>query len=164
MTTDSKADKGAAINRRDWLKGGLKAGGALGVSLALPGVATASDPDPLITEIQDWNRYLGDGVDARPYGSPSQFESDVVRRDVSWLTADSKSSINFTPLHELDGIITPSGVCFERHHGGIAEIDKAAEIYFGFRAKTMSIFWSVPPTPAWSGVEHSSMVASLRTV
>ena len=125
MTTDSKADKGASLNRRDWLKGGLKAGGALGVSLALPGVATASDADPLITEIQDWNRYLGDGVDARPYGSPSQFESDVVRRDVSWLTADSKSSINFTPLHELDGIITPSGVCFERHHGGIAEIDPA---------------------------------------
>jgi sulfane dehydrogenase subunit SoxC len=25
--------------------------------------------DPLITEIQDWNRYLGDGVDAAPYGS-----------------------------------------------------------------------------------------------
>ncbi len=125
MTMDSKADKGASLNRRDWLKGGLKAGGALGVSLALPSIATAADPDPLITEIQDWNRYLGDGVDARPYGSPSQFESDVVRRDVSWLTADSKSSVNFTPLHELDGIITPSGLCFERHHGGIAEINPA---------------------------------------
>ena len=77
----------------------------------------------MITEIQDWNRYLGEGVDARPYGTPSQYEADVVRRDVSWLTADAKSSVNFTPLHELDGIITPNGLCFERHHAGIAEIN-----------------------------------------
>ena len=35
----------------------------------------------------------------------------------------AKSSVSFTPLHELDGIITPNGLCFERHHGGIAEID-----------------------------------------
>jgi hypothetical protein len=26
-------------------------------------------------------------------------------------------------LHALEGIITPSGLCFERHHSGIAEID-----------------------------------------
>ena len=44
---------------------------------------------------------------------------------MSWLTASPESSVNFTPLHELDGIITPSGLCFERHHGGIAEIDPA---------------------------------------
>ncbi len=33
--------------------------------------------------------------------------------------------MNFTPLHDLDGIITPSGLCFERHHGGVAEINPA---------------------------------------
>ena len=33
--------------------------------------------------------------------------------------------MNFTPLHRLDGIITPSGLCFERHHGGVAEINPA---------------------------------------
>ena len=46
-----------------------------------------------------------------------------MRRDVSWLTASPESSVNFTPLHELDGIITPNGLCFERHHSGIAELD-----------------------------------------
>ncbi len=90
---------------------------------ALP--ARAQTPDPLITDVQDWNRYLGDGVDQRPYGAPSRFEKHIVRRDVSWLTASPQSSVNFTPLHELDGIITPSGLCFERHHGGIADIDPA---------------------------------------
>ena len=49
----------------------------------------------------------------------------VVRRDVEWLTVSRESSVNFTPIHELDGIITPSGVAFERHHGGVAEIDPA---------------------------------------
>ena len=61
---------------------------------------------------------LAKGVDARPYGTPSAYEADVVRRNVEWLTADPVSSINFTPLHKLEGIITPNGVCFERHHGG----------------------------------------------
>jgi sulfane dehydrogenase subunit SoxC len=119
------ADKGAARgigpSRRQLLTGGLATGA--GIALAgLAGVAGARAGEPLITEIQDWNRYLGDGVDARPYGVPSPHEKDVVRRHVAWLTADSKSSVNFTPLHELEGIITPNGLCFERHHGGIAEI------------------------------------------
>jgi sulfane dehydrogenase subunit SoxC len=114
-----------ALSRRRFLRAaGLAGAGA--ALVARPGMAgEASKPDPLITEVQDWQRYLGDGVDKHPYGSPSKFEKDVVRRTVSWLTADTQSSINFTPLHELDGIITPSGVCFERHHGGLAEINPA---------------------------------------
>ncbi len=112
----------AKVSRRKLLTGGAALGGTVAGATA---ARAAGAPDPLITEIQDWNRYLGDGVDARPYGTPSQFESHVVRRDVAWLTADSKSSVNFTPLHELDGIITPNGLCFERHHGGIAEISPA---------------------------------------
>jgi sulfane dehydrogenase subunit SoxC len=106
-------------SRRAFLRGGLAAG-----STALAaGVARADDP--AITELQPWTRYLGDGVDARPYGHPSRHEAHVVRRNVAWLTADPVSSVNFTPLHELDGIITPNGLCFERHHGGIAEVEPA---------------------------------------
>lgn len=105
-----------AASRRAFLKGGLAAGAALAAGSAAAG-------EQVITEVQDWNRYSGEGVDARPYGTPSQFEAHVVRKNVPWLTSDVVSSINFTPLHELDGIITPSGLCFERHHAGIAEID-----------------------------------------
>jgi sulfane dehydrogenase subunit SoxC len=63
-----------------------------------------------------WQQYLGDGVDARPTGCRRKYEAHVVRRNVPWLTADSVSSVNFTPLHEMEGIITPNGLCFERHH------------------------------------------------
>lgn len=106
----------------------LSAAGLAGAGVALSrgaSAAGAAKPDPAITEVQDWQRYLGDGIDKRPYGMPSKFEKNVIRRDVSWLTASAESSVNFTPLHELDGIITPSGLCFERHHGGVAEIDPA---------------------------------------
>ena len=101
--------------RRNLMKGALAAGGA-----AVAATAARAEGDPAITELQDWNQYLGDGVDTRPYGMPSQYEKHVVRRNVEWLTADPVSSVNFTPLHELDGIITPNGLCFERHHAGIA--------------------------------------------
>ena len=112
-----------APSRRRFLGGAALAGA--GLVAAGPARAETAKPDPLITEVQDWNRYLGEGVDKHPYGVPSRFEKNVVRRDVPWLTASPESSVNFTPLHDLDGIITPSGLCFERHHGGVAEIDPA---------------------------------------
>jgi len=115
-------------SRRGVLKGGLAVGGALaaaGGQAARAAEDARTVGDPAITQVQPWAQQLGEGVDARPYGSPSGFERHVVRRNVPWLTADPVSSVNFTPLHELDGIITPNGLCFERHHAGIAEVDPA---------------------------------------
>ncbi|MEC9199835.1 MAG: sulfite dehydrogenase [Pseudomonadota bacterium] len=110
--------KGPKASRRQFLAGAavIGAGAATGVR--------AATPDPLITEIQPWAQGLGDGVDATPYGMPIRFEQDVVRRNVPWLTADPISSINFTPIHALDGTITPQGCAFERHHSGAIELAK----------------------------------------
>src|SRR3954465_12621805 len=97
---------------------------ATGASAALAGgSALAGNPKNLPPNIPEWTRVLGDGVAVGPYGKPSRHEAHVIRRDVQWLTASRESSVSFTPLHELDGIITPNGLCFERHHGGIAEMD-----------------------------------------
>ncbi|MHA7828786.1 MAG: sulfite dehydrogenase [Roseovarius sp.] len=117
MTADNEK-KGAS--RRAFLKGAVAAGGAV----AGAGMARAAEPDPLITEIQEWASGLGEGVDATPYGMPIRFEDDVIRRNVEWLTADTISSINFTPIHALDGTITPQGCAFERHHSGAIELKK----------------------------------------
>jgi len=86
--------------------------------------AAAQGPDPLITELQDWASITGAGVDETPYGMPIKFEADVIRRNVEWLTASPISSINFTPIHALDGTITPQGCAFERHHSGAIELAK----------------------------------------
>jgi len=107
-------------SRRTFLRGAAVAGvGAMGA-----GAAKAATPDPLITEVQPWAQELGDGVDAVRYGLPIEYEGDVVRRNVEWLTADTISSINFTPIHALDGTITPQGCAFERHHSGAIDLKK----------------------------------------
>ena len=112
-------DKSFGPSRRAFLTGAgaLAAGGAASRAVAGNGPEIAIEP---------WMQEFGVGVDAAPYGLPSRFEADVKRRSVPWLTADPVSSVNFTPLHDLDGIITPNGLCFERHHGGVAQIDPAA--------------------------------------
>ena len=109
-----------APSRRAFLKGSAA---AVAGSVAA-GAAVAAEPDPLITELQDWASSLGEGVDETPYGLPIKYEGDVVRRNVPWLTADPISSINFTPIHALDGTITPQGCAFERHHSGAIELSK----------------------------------------
>ncbi len=101
---------------------------ALGAAapLALPALAAKREGEAAILDKQPWQQFLGPGVDARPYGQPSKYEAEVIRRDVPWLTASSLSSVNFTPLHELEGIITPNGLCFERHHAGAPDVDPQA--------------------------------------
>ena len=56
------------------------------------------------------------------YGSRSQFETEVRWR---FPTATRESSWTMTPLESGHGIITPSGLHFERHHAGIPNIDPA---------------------------------------
>ncbi len=127
---DSSADQSPS-RRRILTAGaaGLAAAGlaATGAKAAQPAAAAASgttgNPANLPPNVPDWSKNLGDGVAAHPYGKPSKFEAHVVRRDVEWLTASRESSVNFTPIHELEGIITPNGLCFERHHGGAPEVN-----------------------------------------
>ena len=110
--------KGKNASRRQFLAGAA----AMGAGTVAAHAAAAGDP--LITEKQIWAQATGDGVDAVPYGMPIKYESDVVRRNVEWLTADTISSINFTPIHALDGTITPQGCAFERHHSGAIDLTK----------------------------------------
>lgn len=119
-------DREAGLSRRSLLGKGLALGGAAALGTGTAGAASAAEPgNPanLPPNVPEWSKTLGDGVAVRAYGKPSKHEAHVIRRDVEWLTASRESSVSFTPLHELDGIITPNGLCFERHHSGIAELD-----------------------------------------
>ena len=66
---------------------------------------------------------LGQPVAARPYGLPSEFEKNLQRRESPGLTRVGAASVSFSPLQSLFGIITPSGLHFERHHQGWWDID-----------------------------------------
>lgn len=123
ISADKIGNSAFESSRRNFLrKGAIAAGGVL-ASTAIPSQVSAANPENLPPNVPEWSKVLGAGVDDAPYGKPSEFEKTVVRRGVEWLTATRESSINFTPLYALDGFITPNGLCFERHHGGVAEVD-----------------------------------------
>jgi sulfane dehydrogenase subunit SoxC len=107
----------AFIQRSALLGGYAVTAGGLGLST---GSVAATNLPP---NVPSWMRTTGPGVTANPYGMPSRFEAHVVRRQVEWLTASPISSVSFTPLADLQGIITPNGLHFERHHAGVPEID-----------------------------------------
>lgn len=110
--------------RRALLRGGFGIG-AGSVLLAAGGRgALAEEAAPAAPPADaPYSLSLGPGVVDRVYGQPSRFESDVIRRNVPWLTATPETSISFTPLQYQQGIITPSGVFFERYHSGRPTVD-----------------------------------------
>ena len=111
--------------RRDFLRKSFL-GAAAGIAAAgLGRRALAADGDPAILEPQPWATTLGQPVAARPYGQPSIHEKNLVRRESPGLTRVSAASVAFAPLQGLFGIITPSGLHFERHHQGWQDIDPA---------------------------------------
>lgn len=116
--------------RRHFLKNGLAllGGAGLGTAAVSRGarageLSSSTAPSEMPPGTPQWTRTLGEGVNTNPYGSPSSHESQVQRRTVEWLTADKLASVSFTPLADLKGIITPSGVVFERYHAGLPTVD-----------------------------------------
>lgn len=90
----------------------LRLGTALSSGLvARRSMALAADETP---------RVLGSSASA--YGQPSRFEklARYFRPDRA-----NQSSVSWTPLQDLYGIITPASLHFERHHSGVPDIDPA---------------------------------------
>jgi len=106
--------------RRDFLR---KAFLTASAAVAAPAVARAAQGEDAILKLPPWTTSLGKPVAANPYGVPSQYESNLVRRESPGLTRVGGSSVAFAPLQGLFGIITPSGLHFERHHQGWHDID-----------------------------------------
>jgi sulfane dehydrogenase subunit SoxC len=71
-----------------------------------------------------WMREQGSPVTSPPYGVPSKFEQNVIRRPRVALKFPTASSSG-TPLQDLHGIITPNGLHYERHHAGVPNVDPA---------------------------------------
>jgi sulfane dehydrogenase subunit SoxC len=101
----------------------LKLGSGLAGAAFFAGDAAAADSSP--PKDAEWSQVLGPGVVDKPYGQPSEFVKDVIRRNVPWLTATPESSVSFSPLQDQTGIITANGLFFERYHGGRATVDPA---------------------------------------
>src|SRR6202008_4567484 len=90
------------LSRRVFLEGA-------GVTGAAGADVSSASAEPLVVE--SWMKEPGAAF--APYGQPSRFEDKVVRAILS----------PPNPRHLLDGMITPSGLHFERSHSGIPDID-----------------------------------------
>ncbi len=112
----------AARGRRSFLRQALALGGGTAAA-ALAGAARGADGDPAILNLPLHSKGLGQPVATRGYGVPSVYEKNLQRRESPGLTRVRQSSVAFTPLQGLFGIITPSGLHFERHHQGWWDID-----------------------------------------
>ncbi len=58
------------------------------------------------------------------YGMPSVYEKRVIRL-IGSNRMVSGNGVSWTPLESLEGIVTPTGLHFERHHNGVPDVDPA---------------------------------------
>jgi sulfane dehydrogenase subunit SoxC len=118
----SEAKKG----RRDFIRNAFAAAGAAAatpIAMATSHAGAAADGDPNILELPEHSKGLGQPVVTDGYGKPSKYEVNVQRRQSPGLTQTTQASVSFAPLQSLFGIVTPSGLHFERHHQGWWDID-----------------------------------------
>lgn len=107
-SADIAVEAGGLLGRRSFLQ--LGAGSVLASSLA----ASAYAKEP-----QSWSH---PGTGFSNYGVPSTDQSRAIR----WISSNPAvpgEGVSWTPLHELEGTITPNGLHFERHHNGVPAID-----------------------------------------
>ena len=92
-------------NRRKFLKSAvLAAGASAGHAQSTDEQSSPDDPTK------------SPGAPSRAYGDRSRFEKTV-------RTPSSQGTSSGAPLQDLNGIITPSSLHFERHHSGVPDID-----------------------------------------
>jgi len=99
------------LHRRMFLAGGVA---AMGAGAAVNQARAA----PLTVE--PWMKIPGTGFNG--YGQPSKYEEKVAR---TWASAPGTTGTGSsrTPHHLLNGMITPSGLHYERSHSGIPDIN-----------------------------------------
>src|SRR5256712_10219968 len=115
MATDPKH----LDSRRSFLRKGAM---IAGTALAGPGIARSAPGAPL--EVPPTAKEMGRPIPPTAYGVPSRFEGHVARRRTDvFVNRQNWSDWSMTPLQHQHGIVTPTGLIFERHHAGVPDID-----------------------------------------
>ena len=94
--------KAVGAGRRDFLRKSFLAAGA---AIAAPLAARAAEGDPNILENPAWTTSLGQPVATNPYGMPSKYESQLLRRESPGLARVGGASVSFCPLQGLFGTV-----------------------------------------------------------
>src|SRR5438445_13618682 len=103
------------LDRRSLLRAGVLAAGIAGIGA---GIARAAEN--VGADAPEWMKTPGRSFS--PYGMPSKWQ-EKVQRSFTLLPGRPGTGTSRTPLHLLEGTLTPNGLHFERHHNGIPDID-----------------------------------------
>ena len=110
------------LNRRALLRGALFSAG-----LAAANASIAKADESIGTHAPIWMKTPGRSFSG--YGMPAKSQANV-KRIYTIVPGDAGTGSSRTPLHLLEGTITPNGLHYERHHNGIPDIDPAKhELY-----------------------------------
>ena len=117
--------KEAKAGRRDFIRSAFAAAAAAaaGAAAAQSNPVPSEGGDANILNLPEHSKGLGQPVATDGYGKPSKYEANVQRRMSPGLTQTAQASVSFAPLQSLFGIVTPSGLHFERHHQGWWDVD-----------------------------------------
>ena len=111
------------LDRRLFLKSGITFSIATLAAATGSKVIAAEENKPVIdTASPAWMHEPGTPFSY--YGMPSGYENEVVRYPAA-NQAVPGNGVSWTPLHKLEGTITPNGLHFERHHNGVPKINPA---------------------------------------
>jgi sulfane dehydrogenase subunit SoxC len=124
LTDADNENELALTSRRHFLRGGAAIGGAAIAGGFAGTPAAQAEANNLPPNVPEWMKAPGDPMGSQLYGEPSPFEKNVIKNIPKNLPQYISAS-GRTPLQDLDGIITPNGLFYERHHGGVPTIDPA---------------------------------------
>jgi sulfane dehydrogenase subunit SoxC len=105
------------LDRRTLLRGALFSAG-----IAAAGAGIAYADDGVGADAPEWMKTPGKPFSG--YGTPSKWQ-EKVQRIFTIAPGRAGTGVSRTPLHLLEGTITPAGLHFERHHNGVPDIDPA---------------------------------------
>lgn len=119
------SDSPNPVDRRVFLARGVQVAGVLAAGgMASTANAQVRTDESIGAQFPTW--MTTEGTPMRAYGQPSKFEEPVKRLvGQPYGKLAPGAGISFTPLQSLTGTITPNGLHFERHHGGVPDIDPA---------------------------------------
>src|SRR5437588_1276963 len=103
------------FDRRTLLRAGVFAAGIAGIG---SGIAQAAES--IGADAPEWMKAPGRSFST--YGVPSKWQ-EKVQRAIAFPPGRPGTGSSRTPLHLLEGTITPNGLHFERHHNGVPDID-----------------------------------------
>jgi sulfane dehydrogenase subunit SoxC len=114
---EASVSQRSAMNRRALLRKALYSAG-----IAAAGAQIVRADDSIGANAPEWMKTPGRPLST--YGTPSHWQ-EKVQRIFTIAPGRAGTGSSRSPLHLMEGTITPAGLHFERHHNGVPDIDPA---------------------------------------